>query len=129
MSRPLTVAVLGNPTARRGRRATVSATVVSALEEAGRRVLDMRSTSGAEAGRAARRLVHDRPEAERPDALVVVGGDGMVHLCVGDVAGTATPLGIVPTGTGNDAARHLGIPHRDPASPTRPPPGRAGRPA
>lgn len=80
MSRPLTVAVLSNPTARR--------------------------------------LVHEHPGGDRPDALVV-GGDGMVHLGVGAVAGTATPLGIVPTGTGNDAARHLGIPHRDPEAVTR----------
>ncbi len=119
MSRPLTVAVLGNPTARRGHRATASAAVVSALEDAGHRGLDIRSTSGAEAGRAAHRLVHERPGGDRPDALVVVGGDGMVHLGVGAVAGTATPLGIVPTGTGNDAARHLGIPYRDPATATR----------
>lgn len=81
MSRPLTVAVLSNPTARR--------------------------------------LVHEHPGGDRPDALVVVGGDGMVHLGVGAVAGTATPLGIVPAGTGNDAARHLGIPHRDPEAATR----------
>lgn len=119
MSRPLTIAVLGNPTARRGHRVTASAAVVSALEDAGHRVLDIRSTSGAEAGRAARRLVHKRPGGDRPDALVVVGGDGMVHLGVNAVAGTATPLGIVPTGTGNDAARHLGIPHRDPEAATR----------
>lgn len=119
MSRPLTVAVLSNPTARRGRRAAASADVVRALEDAGHRVLDIRSTSGAEAGRAARRLVHEHPGGDRPDALVVVGGDGMVRLGVGAVAGTATPLGIVPTGTGNDAARHLGIPHRDPEAVTR----------
>lgn len=44
------------------------------------------------------------------DALVVQGGDGMVHLGVGLVAGTDVPLGIVPKGTGNDFARAAGIP-------------------
>ncbi len=44
-----------------------------------------------------------------PDALVVVGGDGMVSLGVGLVARRGIPLGIVPTGTGNDMARGLGI--------------------
>lgn len=43
------------------------------------------------------------------DALVVVGGDGMAHLGANVVAGTRMPLGIVPTGTGNDMARGLGI--------------------
>jgi diacylglycerol kinase (ATP) len=47
------------------------------------------------------------------DALVVVGGDGVVHLGVNLVAGTDTPLGIVPAGTGNDIARALDLPIDD----------------
>lgn len=47
------------------------------------------------------------------DALVVVGGDGMVSLAANALAGTTIPLGIVPSGTGNDAARGLGIPLGD----------------
>jgi diacylglycerol kinase (ATP) len=47
------------------------------------------------------------------DALVVAGGDGMVHLGVQCVAGTDVPLGVVPTGTGNDFATALGIPAHD----------------
>ena len=47
------------------------------------------------------------------DALVVVGGDGMVHLGLDVVATTGVPLGIVATGTGNDVARHLALPSRD----------------
>lgn len=55
-------------------------------------------------------------------ALVVVGGDGMVHLGVNALAGRTAangapiPLGIIPAGTGNDAARGLGLDHRDPAA-------------
>ncbi len=48
--------------------------------------------------------------ATKPDAFVVVGGDGMVNLGTNLVAGTKVPLGIVPSGTGNDMARGLGIP-------------------
>lgn len=44
--------------------------------------------------------------------LVVVGGDGAVHLGVNVVAGTRLPLGIVPAGTGNDIARALHVPSR-----------------
>lgn len=52
-------------------------------------------------------------------ALVVVGGDGMVHLGVNLVAGTPTPLGIVAAGTGNDNARELGLPVGDPVAAAR----------
>ncbi|MCU1533902.1 MAG: YegS/Rv2252/BmrU family lipid kinase [Glaciihabitans sp.] len=48
--------------------------------------------------------------ASKPDAFVVVGGDGMVNLGTNLVAGTKVPLGIVPSGTGNDMARALNIP-------------------
>jgi diacylglycerol kinase (ATP) len=43
-------------------------------------------------------------------ALIVVGGDGMVHLGVEHALRAQVPLGVIPTGTGNDFARHLGIP-------------------
>lgn len=49
------------------------------------------------------------------DALVVVGGDGIVHLGLQVVAGTQLPLGIIPAGTGNDIARAIGLPRGDPA--------------
>lgn len=57
------------------------------------------------------------------DALVVVGGDGMVHLGLNAIAGEGAgagagarrrvPLGIIPAGTGNDTARSLGLPLHD----------------
>lgn len=56
--------------------------------------------------------------AKGTDALIVVGGDGMVSLAVNLVAGTGVPIGIVPTGTGNDLARGLGLRFDDPATAT-----------
>ena len=47
------------------------------------------------------------------DGLVVVGGDGMVHLGVNLCAAGDIPLGIIAAGTGNDAARSLGLPIGD----------------
>ncbi|WP_024873750.1 diacylglycerol/lipid kinase family protein [Saccharomonospora piscinae] len=44
------------------------------------------------------------------DALVVVGGDGAAHQAVQCCAGTEVALGLVPSGTGNDFARALGVP-------------------
>ncbi|WP_158583043.1 diacylglycerol/lipid kinase family protein [Nesterenkonia natronophila] len=46
------------------------------------------------------------------DAVVVFGGDGMVGLGVNLVAQREIPLGIVPTGSGNDFARAADIPRR-----------------
>lgn len=48
------------------------------------------------------------------DSLVVIGGDGMIHLAVQALAGSSTTLGVIPAGTGNDLARALGIPRHDP---------------
>lgn len=44
------------------------------------------------------------------DGLVAFGGDGTVHLAVQALAGTTTPLGIIPAGTGNDFADAVGVP-------------------
>ncbi|WP_124054837.1 diacylglycerol/lipid kinase family protein [Arcanobacterium ihumii] len=44
------------------------------------------------------------------DALVVVGGDGMIHLGVEAVGDSGIPLGIVAAGSGNDIAREFKLP-------------------
>ncbi|MDR1034033.1 MAG: hypothetical protein LBL41_04635 [Bifidobacteriaceae bacterium] len=46
-------------------------------------------------------------------ALIVVGGDGLVHLGFNAVVNTDVPLGIVPSGSGNDFVRSLHIPTND----------------
>lgn len=48
--------------------------------------------------------------AQPADALVVQGGDGMVSMGAELAAARGLPLGIVPSGTGNDFARTAGIP-------------------
>jgi YegS/Rv2252/BmrU family lipid kinase len=47
---------------------------------------------------------------EAGELPVVVSGDGMIGAVGGAMAGSETPLGIVPGGRGNDLARGLGIP-------------------
>ena len=47
---------------------------------------------------------------------MVCGGDGLVHLGVQAVAGTGVPLGLIPSGTGNDVARYLDLPRTDPVA-------------
>jgi len=44
------------------------------------------------------------------DAVVAGGGDGSVRCIAGVLAGTRTPLGVLPLGTLNHFARDLGIP-------------------
>jgi diacylglycerol kinase family enzyme len=50
------------------------------------------------------------------DVVIAAGGDGTVR-CVAEVlAGTDTPLGLVPLGTGNLLARNMGVDISDPVS-------------
>lgn len=48
--------------------------------------------------------------ARGDDALVVLGGDGLLHHVLPAVVSTGLPVGIVPGGTGNDAATAFGLP-------------------
>jgi YegS/Rv2252/BmrU family lipid kinase len=48
---------------------------------------------------------------EANEVPVVISGDGLVGAIGGAMAGSETPLGIVPGGRGNDLARVLGIPN------------------
>jgi YegS/Rv2252/BmrU family lipid kinase len=110
---PVDVAVLVSPSAGRGRARLAADGVLGVLRESGLtpHVLDAatrddaeRAAAGAVAGGAA--------------AVVTVGGDGAVHAALQAVAGTSTPLAVVPAGTGNDLALALGVP-RDPVAAAR----------
>ena len=48
--------------------------------------------------------------ADDGEVPVVMSGDGLIGQVGGALAGTETPLGIIPGGRGNDLARVLGIP-------------------
>jgi diacylglycerol kinase (ATP) len=102
------IALLTNPTAGKGRGAKARAAALQRLREEGVTVRDLSGKDADEALDLARQAVADGIEA-----LVVVGGDGMVHIGVQAVAGTSTALGIIPAGTGNDVARYFDLPRKD----------------
>jgi diacylglycerol kinase (ATP) len=102
------VALAVNPTAGRGRGAAAGSAVAAVLARHGVDVVMVAGGGAAEVEAHARHLL-----AAETDTLVVVGGDGMMHLGTNVVAGTGATLGIVPAGTGNDIARDLGLAARD----------------
>jgi diacylglycerol kinase (ATP) len=105
------IALLTNPTSGKGKGARHRDAALARLRESGFVVRNLQGRDADEASDLARGCVADGVEA-----LVVCGGDGLVHLGVQAVAGTGVPLGLIPSGTGNDVARYLGLPRTDPVA-------------
>lgn len=99
------VCVIGNPAAGDGSAASVANAVVAAAVGAGHDVTLSLPESEAGTNAALRHALQTEV-----DRVIVVGGDGIVHLAVNALAMTPVVLGIVPIGTGNDGARALGLP-------------------
>jgi diacylglycerol kinase (ATP) len=105
------LALAVNPVSGRGRGRQAGEQVTHRLAQAGMDVVPLSAGSGTELAEQIRVALDDGV-----DALVVVGGDGMVNLGVNLTAGSGVPLGIIPAGTGNDIARALELPVGDPAA-------------
>lgn len=96
--------VLFNPSAGGGRSAALLPEIETALRAHGLEHRVLHTTSlrhGVEQARAA---------VEQGAQPVVVSGDGLIGAIGGVLAGTETPLAIVPGGRGNDFARAMRIP-------------------
>lgn len=100
--RPL--ALLVNPTSAHGRALKLLPRVEQALD-ARRIAFRVERTKGLRDG-----VELALRAAEAGEVPVVMSGDGLIGAVGGALAGSETPLGIVPTGRGNDLARVLGIP-------------------
>jgi diacylglycerol kinase (ATP) len=101
----VTVAVLTNATAGRGRHRDLIPSVVDRLGASGRDISLLVARTRDEALAACQAAV-----AGGAEALVAVGGDGTLHLALQAVAGRDVPFGLVAAGTGNDFAAQVGLP-------------------
>jgi len=90
------VTVLTNPKAGHGNAPHAAERAVARFQQIG---VDVVQIVGRDAGHA-RHLVEEALAAGT-DALVVVGGDGVIGLALQALAGTGVPLGVVAAGTGN----------------------------
>jgi YegS/Rv2252/BmrU family lipid kinase len=101
---PATHCLLVNPAAGKGRALGRLPAIRAALDRRGMRHR-LVMTSGIEHGREAA-----LDAAGRGEVPVVVSGDGLIGKIGGALAGTGSPLGVIPGGRGNDFARVVGIP-------------------
>lgn len=102
---PRHIVLAVNPHAAFGKNAQAGELTQSALQEAGYQVTLLQAETFELLSGQLNRVL-----ANTPDAVVVVGGDGMVSLAVNHLAQTSIPFTVVPVGTGNDLARGIGFP-------------------
>jgi diacylglycerol kinase (ATP) len=105
------VTVLTNPMAGHGNAPHAAEKAVARFQQVG---IDVVEIVGRDAAHA-HELVDEAVRAGT-DALVVVGGDGVIRLALQSLANSGIALGIVPAGTGNDHAREYHIPTGDPTA-------------
>lgn len=108
---PQPLALLVNPAAGRGAGRRLGDEAARLLRRGGHEVVECSGPTSERAGATASVALRNGC-----DTLVVVGGDGTVNLGANLCALTDTRLALVPAGTGNDIAAHLGLPVRDAAA-------------
>ncbi len=108
------VAVVANPTSGRGKGAKLIPKVDGLLSSLGVQHTMLVSRSAADPERMARRAAEDGA-----GIVAALGGDGHVGNVANGLIGTEAALAVIPGGTGNDFARHLGIDRKDPLGATR----------
>ena len=101
------VRVIANPVAGRGEGTAIADAVVAVLRQHGWQA----EAAVTEGPGHARAIVREARAAEL-DAVVAVGGDGLVNEIINGPLDPEVALGVIPAGTGNVLARELGLPLR-----------------
>lgn len=106
--------LLFNPTSGGGKGKSYAKQSLALLRDRGIEVLEIsgHSFQAAEERFAEAIAIHKR----LIEVVVVVGGDGMVHMAIQQLAESKIPMVLVPAGTGNDFARALNLNLNQPLS-------------
>lgn len=102
-------ALVVNPTSGRKRGAAIARRAVDRLTGAGHATTLIQGDDAASARDRLKQAIDTGV-----DGVLVVGGDGALHGVLDHVADSDLVFGLIPAGTGNDTARSLGIPVKDP---------------
>jgi diacylglycerol kinase (ATP) len=104
--------ILSNPTSGGGKGSKYLRIIKEYLDSNDLPYRDITSTSYELAAGALNRSLNQ--DGSGISGVYVIGGDGMVHLAVQELANRDIPLALIPAGTGNDFARSLNLPLDDP---------------
>jgi diacylglycerol kinase (ATP) len=108
------IAVVANPTSGRGKGAKLIPKVDALLRSLG----VSHTLSISERPDDPQRLAQNAASSGA-DIVAALGGDGHVGAVANGIMGTGTALAVIPAGTGNDFARHLGLDRKDPLAAAR----------
>jgi diacylglycerol kinase (ATP) len=101
----MSLLLLANPTSGGGKGAKLKVEVMARLKLLGKEFTDISGTSYESA------LVNLRESKKQYQSgvVIVIGGDGMVHLAIQELANSDFAMLLIPGGTGNDFARSAGL--------------------
>lgn len=101
----MSLLLLANPTSGGGKGAKLKDKVIAQLTLLGKEFIDISGTSYESA------LVNLREskKCHQGGVVIVIGGDGMVHLAIQELASSNFAMLLIPAGTGNDFARSAGL--------------------
>ena len=101
------IGIVFNPVAGKGKAQRIERKLLDIIRKKHPTFLFERTQYPEHACQLAKRMAND------VDVIIAAGGDGTLNSVAVAVAGTATTIGILPIGSGNDFIRSIGIP-RDP---------------